>query len=171
MRAQRQVRRLMEVTTMSSHEERLTEFGIPVDAVKGVVLEQLGAVQAVQNSTVGRWVQQNDAQIASYLQRHPDVAGAVGRMMSADAGGAVEFLAMKMAQESGRAPARSGLEGRSGLLPMPGEPFVSDPATSPPADELAAAFEDFQRTGSRRAAERYAHARLRTVVSDEHLNS
>src|SRR5262245_46964615 len=163
----------MEVTTMSSHEERLTEFGIPVDAVKGVVLEQLGAVQAVQNSTVGRWVQQNDAQIASYLQRHPDVAGAVGRMMGADAGGAVEFLALKMQQEGRGAPARSGFEGRAGMLPMPGEHFVSEQASpsAPPGEELQAAFDGFQRSGSRRAAERYAHARLRGVISDDFLNS
>jgi hypothetical protein len=91
---------------MSGHAERLTEFGIPVDALAGFLGEQIAAVKAVEMSPQGRWLQQNEAGLRGYLEQHPDVAGTFGRMAQADTLGAVEYLAMRVERDRGGQPVR-----------------------------------------------------------------
>ena len=161
----------------SEHEERLTEFGIPVDAVKGVVAEQFAAAvqgaAAVQASPQGAWLTRHQRELEPYLRANPELADAVGKMSQASPLGAVDYLRLKF--ESEGPAARRDM--RTTLLPMggprthdlPASQEAAPPAGWPQSRDVESARERFRLTGSRRDAEAFARARLDQVIPDSHF--
>jgi len=144
---------------MSDRRERLDEFGIPVDAITEGIAETVAAANAMQHVIKTHpYVGPREAELSAYIQSHADVAARVARIATVDPLAAMDTLANSHRAETG---GRSGdtAPGRSGQANTPH-------GRTPEQQE---AWEAYQRTGSKMDAQRYAHARLHDVVSDDFL--
>lgn len=145
---------------MSSNAERLVEFGVPVDAVQGLVNETLAGHAQAAASPQGQWLAKNQAALQGYLQAHPDVAGAFGRMAQADSLGAVEYLALRYERDGGAPPpAASG-----GTIDFGPTPWGDSRYAAPGQ----AAVHSFDR--SRAEEQAYIKRRLRGIIDEGWLN-
>ena len=154
----------------------LDEFGIPVAALEAAIGEHLGAFArtagALNQAQQDPWFRANEARIEDYLKRENEVRETAQRLAAADPAGALEFIRLKY-RDSQADRTRPHFAGAT-LIPLGGPPIpeAPPPRGNPYRDEpsVEEAGETYRRTGTRQAAERYAHARLRNVISDEFLN-
>lgn len=164
-------------------EDRLSEYGVPVDAlgeyVAGKLQEAFAPIaqgMSARTELLSRYPDYNkfEADVATFIQSDSKVNQSYQRMFAADPAGAFEYAFLKFGesrrrssgggepdtrQESAQAQIPSGRNGDSQRMPQGN------------SAELSRAWEEYQRTGSSDSARRYAKARLHNVISDEFLNS
>lgn len=170
--------------------DKLAEYGVPGDLLRQAVREEAGElVQSAFNPIAQGFQARNklmadysdyakyEPEVASFIQSDPSVNEKYSKMFSVDPEAAAEYAYLKFG-ESRRKSRRDHREeerelrnqtaseaqipgGRSGDTRRRGEDNN---------DEVRAAREAFQKTGSSADATRYAKARLRNVISDEFLN-
>jgi hypothetical protein len=173
-----------EVKQRSTPSDRLAEIGVPVDALSQYVGEELQKAFApiaaglnARNTVLAQYPDYNkfESDVAQFIQSDPGLNQTYQRMFSADPAGAFEYAFLKFGESrrrSANATDTTGLMQEAGVhagIPMSrnGETRRTDTGDSANMQKL---FEEYQRTGSKRAAEAYAHARLHGIVSDDHLN-
>jgi hypothetical protein len=167
-----------------SWRETAADFGLPEEVLLGAVDERLGQMvraQAIAGAIQGAVPPEELNGLAAWMQQNQAVAEHVGNIGNTDPQGAADFarLAYQDAQRRGRAPQsqpqqqQSQFEGRTaGLLGPQGGP--PRPVDVVPQGELAPTWQSgemsveeaaaaYQRTGSKKAAEDYARARLRAT--------
>lgn len=172
--------------TSNSPYDRLAEYGVPADAIKEVVASELQ--QALQplsegfqarNALMSRYPDYTkfESDVAAFVQGDPNLNQTYQRMFAADPVGAFEYAFLKFGESRRRQHTQNGAAN--------GEPAGDavhasiptarngDARRQPAAQDAAieAAYKRFMDTGSSEAARDYAKARLRTVISDEFLNS
>jgi hypothetical protein len=161
-------------------EDRLVEFGIPVDALDEFVAGRV----AKAFEPVTRGIQARQTIVGShpdYLQFEQDVAQFIGsdqelssrygKMFETDPAGAMEYAFLKFADSrrrsvsGGAAPAGGSVDA---AIPMSRN---GEGRRAPDSDQhIRDAFDRWQKSGSTADAQNYAKARLRGVVTDEFLN-
>jgi hypothetical protein len=163
-------------------EDRLSEYGVPVDALKEYVAGQLQEAFApiaqgmtARTEILSRYPDYNkfEADVATFIQSDPKVNQSYQRMFAADPAGAFEYAFLKFGdsrrrsgggeepdtrQESAQAQIPSGRNGDSQRMPQGN------------SAEISRAWEQYQRTGTTDDARRYAKARLHNVITDDFLN-
>lgn len=163
-------------------EDRLTDYGVPVDALEELVQDRLQkAFAPIQNGLQARghiaskhpdYLQfEND--VAQFIETDPDMSQRYPKMFASDPAGAMEYAFLKFADSR-----RSTLTGANGNGSREGLADASIPSSragdgrrAPDQNSVIQdAFERWQKSGSPRDAEAYAKARLRTVISDDFLN-
>ena len=170
-----------QVPNRSTPQDRLSELGVPVDALEAFVGEKLQ--QAFQPILAGvnarSTVMANypdygkfESDVNQFIQSDMQLNQTYQRMFAADPVGAFEYAFLKFGdsrrrgnrngtspEEAAHAAIPGGRNGESRRLP---ESLNSD---------VQKAWENYQRTGSSVAARDYAKARLRTVIKDDFLNA
>lgn len=163
----------------SRPEDRLTEFGVPVDALREVVRGELSEALA----PISRGIQargqivadhpdyaQYESEVAQFIATDPELSSTYPKIFEV-----APVQAMKLAflafTESRRKTlgVPTDVQGRSDA----GIPTsrAGDGRRAPTQDQaIQDALERFQKTGSSRDAAAYAKARLRGVITDEFLN-
>lgn len=169
-----------EVKRRDRPEDRLTEFGVPVDALQEmfdqrlqVALQPIVAAAGARNKIVGTYPDyvKFESDVNQFLQSNPELNDRVGRMAQSDPEGALEYAFLKfgedrrgtIAQKAGDQQAmtdagipssRNG-EGRRGEVNL--------------NSDISKAWQKYQQTGSPADAREYARARLKTVISEDFL--
>jgi len=161
-------------------EDRLTEFGVPVDALRDVVREEFGkAFQPIANGLQARGqlvakhpdYVQYETDVAQFINTDPELSVAYPKLFEVAPVQAMELAFLKFGenrrqafgeQPQGQAPGRTDAgipTSRSG-----------DGRREPGQDaSIQEAFEKFQKTGAQQDANAYARASLKGVISDEFL--
>lgn len=165
-------------------EDKLDTLGIPVDAVREAIREEASALvqqafqpiaQGVQARTqlLGQYpeYQKFESDVASFIQSDPNLNRTYQSMYQADPGGALDWAYLKFGENRRRA----------GNLPQPA-PDTSIHAAIPTNRtgdarrlpqgndaDIEEAFQRYKESPNRRNAEDFARARLKSIVSDEHL--
>jgi hypothetical protein len=170
----------------ASPEDRLTQFGVPVDAldeyVGGRITAGINKILAPLTNGVqarGRMVTEHpdyvqfENDVANFIANDPKLSETYPKMFEADPAGAMEYAFLKFGDSRRRAGPPSAVNG--GGPPVTDAQIPSSRAgegrrVPDQSEELQKLYEQFQRTGSTRDAERFALARLHTVIKDEHLN-
>lgn len=170
----------------SEHRERLSEYGIPVDAVEGLVQDavekrmqrfgqELGAVQQI---AADPWMVSHAEQIANFVASDPRRSESYNRLNQADPQAALEYATGLYRASTGGRPAGDGLESwtKETRMLMPGVPSAQQqqpPPVSHPVygngNAVEQARAEYNRTGTREAARQYAKARLKTVIDENWL--
>jgi hypothetical protein len=139
--------------------DRLTEFGVPVDALNDFLQEKLGeslrqhlggVSEAARLAEASPYLRQHAASVAGMIQSNPELAQRAARVLQADPRAGIDYL-----ESVHRASTGSG----GGPLNVYERPLSVEEARA-----------EYERTGSPDAAKRYAKARLHTVITDEFLN-
>ena len=161
-------------------EDRLTEFGVPVDALDEFVAGRV----AKAFEPVTRGIQARQAIVGShpdYVQFEQDVANFIGndpdlsqrypRMFESDPAGAMEYAFLKFADSRRRSVGSpTGAVGGSVDAAIPTS-RAGEGRRAPDGDQnIRDAFERWQKSGSSQDAQNYAKARLRGVITDDFLN-
>lgn len=171
-------------------EDRLSEVGVPVDAVEAMIEERvaqrvtqafqpLAQMATARNKLMGEYpdYQKFEAEIAAHIQSDPEREQRYNRMFQADPVGALEW-AMGQYSENRRAQHKSSPQrGREPAEVAEAQlPSVRNgdarraPQGGADAAQLTELANRYRETGSRRDAEAYAKARLHTVIKDDFLN-
>lgn len=162
-------------------EDRLTEFGVPVDALREVVREEFGKAFAPISSGLqarGQIVAnhpdyvQFESDVAQFIQTDPELSQTYGKMFEAAPVQAMEYAFLKFGESRRKAigdqPSADPGRADAGLPTS----RSGDGRRAPSQDsEIQDAFERYQKTGSQQDAVRYAKARLRGVIADDFLQS
>lgn len=156
---------------------RLTEWGVPVDALDEFVS---GAIQKAfaplaqgfqaRNEMLTRHPDYNkfESDVAQFISSDPDLSGRYQRMFASDPTGAMEYAYLKFGQtrKTEKAPT-NGASKKEASVPSQ-RASNQGPTTPSQNDEVKAkAWERYQKTGDPTA---FAKARLREVISDEFLS-
>lgn len=173
-----------QVPTRSARpEDRLSEFGVPVDALEEYVEGRLQKAFApiaqgmsARTELLARYPDYNkfEADVAAFIQSDPNLNQSYQRMFQADPTGAFEYAFLKFGDSRRRTAGdhANDTSGETAHAAIPGN--RNGDAMRQPAQgsaDLQKAWSEYQRTGSPDAARNYAKARLHTVISDEFLNS
>ena len=162
-------------------EDRLTEFGVPVDALDEFVAGRVAkAFEPVARGIQARQTMasshpdyvQFEQDVANFISQDPDLNNRYARMFDTDPAGAMEYAFLKFADSRRRTvPSQTAGIGGSVDASIPTN-RAGDVRRAPEADQdLRDAFNRWQKTGAPSDAQAYAKARLRSVISDDHLNS
>lgn len=164
-----------------SPEDRLTDYGVPVDALqewgRNLVREAFAPIQnglQARGQIVSKhpdYVQfEND--VAQFINTDPDMSQSYAKMFEANPVGAMEYAFLKFADSrrgSLPSPNGGGREGISDASIPTGR--VGDGRRAPSHDDnVQATFERWQKTGHSKDAEAFAKARLKSVITDDFLN-
>lgn len=162
-------------------EDRLTEFGVPVDALDEFVAGRVAkafepvarGIQARQ-TIVGSHPDyvQFEQDVANFIGNDPDLSQRYPRMFEADPAAAMEYAFLKFSDSRRRSVgSQTQAVGGSVDASIPTS-RVGDGRRGPDADQdVRDAFERWQKSGSATDAAAYARTRLRTAISDDFLNS
>ena len=168
-----------------SPADRLTEFGVPVDAVRALFAEEqakmMKAANAIERANRDPFFAQNAPRMAEYMANDPNLAQSVSRIGAEDPDAAIDYLTMRYKRDMGggrQSPNGDGMErytkGTTYLMGGP-PPEQRQPPVAHPVwgngDAVDQARARYQQTGSRQDAVSYAKARLRNVISDDFLNA
>lgn len=162
--------------------ERLTDFGVPVDAIQEMVRGELqNALAPLTRGIQARgamvsehpeYVQfEND--VAQFINNDPGLSQSYPKMFEADPAGAMEYAFLKFGDSRRRAPGSPAGSDRSGMTDaaIPSSRAGDGRRSTLPDEDVRSAFQRYQQTGSNQDAAAYARTRLKQVISDEHLNS
>lgn len=163
--------------------DRLSEFGVPVDALDGYFEQKLNrALRPLMDGVQarGQIVSQHpdyvqfEADVASFIANDPDLSTRYPKMFEADPAGAMEYAFLKFGESRRRAvPANGGNNGAVGNVAdaaIPSSRAGEGRRVPDRSQAIQEAYERFQKTGSSRDAEAYAKLRLHNVIKDEFLN-
>jgi hypothetical protein len=168
------------VPNRATAADRLIEFGIPVDAMREVVGEQIAeAFRPIASGIRARQqivgahpdYVQYETDVASFLESDPELKADYDRMFEASPVRAMEYAFLKFgdSRRSTVGQAQANPQGRADA----GIPTsrAGEGRRVPPADaQVQEAFERYQKSGSSRDAQAYARARLHGVISDQFLS-
>jgi hypothetical protein len=162
-----------------SPEDRLTQFGVPVDALN----EYVG--QAIQKAFLpitngmqarGRIVSdhpdyvQFESDVASYINNDPDLSQRYPKMFEADPAGAMEYAFLKFGDSRRRSGGQTnGTIGNPTDAQIPSSRSGEGRRVPDQSQKLSELYEQV-RKGVKGAAEAYAHERLHRAIPDSHLN-
>jgi len=161
-------------------EDRLTEFGVPVDALDEFVAGRVAkafepmarGIQARQ-TIVGSHPDyvQFEQDVANFIGNDPDLSQRYPRMFESDPAGAMEYAFLKFADSRRRSVgSTTGAVGGSVDAAIPTS-RAGEGRRAPDGDQgIRDAFERWQKSGSAQDAQNYAKARLRGVITDDFLN-
>lgn len=161
-------------------EDRLTEFGVPVDALDEFVAGRVAkafepmarGIQARQ-TIVGSHPDyvQFEQDVANFIGNDPDLSQRYPRMFESDPAGAMEYAFLKFADSRRRSVgSTTGAVGGSVDAAIPTS-RNGEGRRAPDGDQhIRDAFDRWQKTGSSQDAQGYARARLRGVITDDFLN-
>lgn len=162
-------------------EARLTEFGVPVDSLEQYVNNQINrAFAPLTNGMQARTrlvsdhpeYVQFETDVARFIESDPSLSASYPRMFEADPTAAMEYAFLKFGESRRRETpvAGNGDMGNPVDASIPSSRGGDSRRAPDKTQELAAAFERFQKTGSSVDARAYARMRLKDVISDEFLN-
>lgn len=161
-------------------EDRLTEFGVPVDALEEYfntrlqkAFEPVLAAANARSTIVGKYPDYNkfEADVNQFLQADPELNSAVGRMAQADPAGALEYAFLKFGES--RRSAATMTNGNDGAIhaSIPsGRGGESRRAPESVNGSIQQAWQKYQKSGSPQDAKAFAKLRLGQVITDEFLN-
>lgn len=163
-----------------SPQDRLTEFGVPVDAltehVQGIVRDAFQPLTQGMSAR-GRLVSEHpdyvkfEQDVANFIASDPELSTAYPKMFESAPAQALEYAFLKFGESRRRTlPTAEGRVG-AGDAAIPSSRSGEGRREPDTSGELQQAFEAYQRSGSRADAEKYAKIRLRGVISDGFLNS
>lgn len=171
------------VRERSRPQDRLAEFGIPVDALQDLLKEQIQETFApiaaglnARQSLQARYPDYNkfESDVAQFIESEPETKETYNRMFSADPAGAFEYAFLKFGESRRRGTKERGEtsqeEAVHSSIPMSRNGESRNKPVGQNAD-IQSAWERYQKTGSNQDARAYAKARLRTVISDEFLTA
>ena len=163
-------------------QERLAEFGIPVDAMQEMVRGELqNALAPLTKGIQARgtivsehpeYVQfEND--VAQFINNDPGLSQSYPKMFEADPAAAMEYAFLKFGDSRRRTTGDPAGASRAGMsdAAIPSSRAGEGRRGPTQDDEVRAAFQRYQQTGSSQDAAAFARARLKNVISDEHLNA
>lgn len=166
-----------------SPEDKLTDFGIPVDALREVVSKEIGGafeplLRGMQAR--GQVVASHpdyvkfESDVANFIQSDPQLSRDYSQMFAANPERAMEYAFLKFGDSRRRSASENG-NGNAAPEGMGDARIPSsragDGRRAPSADDaVQSAYEQYMKTGSSRDAQAYAKARLRTVISDGFLS-
>ena len=164
----------------NSPEDRLTEFGVPVDALGQYVDQAIQRrFEPLTNGMQARgklvaahpdYVQfEND--VAQFIATDPELSQKYPKMFEADPEMALEYAFLKFGDSRRRVVAPQG-ENRPGVgdAAIPSSRAGEGRRLPDTSSKLQELFERYQQTGSSRDAAAYAKERLHSVISDDFLN-
>lgn len=169
------------VPNRATAADRLIEFGIPVDAMREVVGEQIAeAFRPISNGIRARQqivgahpdYVQFETEVASFLEGDPELKADYDRMFEASPVRAMEYAFLKFGDSRRRTlgdQPQGSPQGRADAG-IPTSRAGEGRRAPQPDSQIQEAFERFQKTGSSRDAQAYARARLHGVISDQFLN-
>ena len=171
-----------DIPNRSRPEDRLAEFGIPADALNEFVNERVGqALQPLVNGFQARGrvlneypdYQKYEAEVAEYVNSDPEFSQRYTRMFNADPVGAMQLAFLKFGESKRKtaiAPKeQNAQEMADASLPGGRSGETRRPENYSNAGDIAEAWKNYQKSGSRADAETYARARLKNVISEEFL--
>lgn len=162
-------------------EDRLTEFGVPVDALEEYfntrlqkAFEPVLAAANARSTIVGQYPDyaKFESDVNQFLQTDRELNERVGKMAQGDPVGALEYAFLKFGESRRGAARTNGNEVNAVDAGIPssrgGESRrMPDSVTG----DVQRAWQNYQKTGTTDAAREYARARLKTVVSEDFLRS
>jgi hypothetical protein len=163
-------------------EDRLSDYGVPVDALGEYVAGKLQEAFApiaqgltARTELLSQYPDYNkfESDVAVFIQSDAKLNQSYQRMFAADPAGAFEYAFLKF----GESRRRSGgaredtTPGEVAHASIPGG-RNGDAMRQPQGNtaNVQRLYEEYQRTGSNVAAREYAKARLHGVITDEFLN-
>lgn len=171
------------VKDRSRPQDRLAEFGIPVDALQDLLREQIQETFApiaaglnARSSLQAKYPDYNkfESDVAQFIESEPDTKETYNRMFNADPAGAFEYAFLKFGESRRRGTKERGETSREDAvhssIPM-GRNGEARRQPEGQAGDVQGAWKKFQETGSPNDARAYAKARLRTVIKDDFLNA
>ena len=161
-------------------EDRLTEYGVPVDALRAVAREEFAEMfRPISNGLQARGqlvashpdYVQFETDVAQFINTDPELSASYPKMFEAAPVQAMEYAFLKFTEN------RRKTLGDEFQTQSPGRADAGIPTSRSgdgrrePGQDAAVqqAFERFQKTGSTQDAQAYARARLKGVISDEFL--
>lgn len=161
-------------------EDRLTEFGVPVDALDEFVAGRVAkafepmarGIQARQ-SIVGSHPDyvQFEQDVANFIGNDPDLSQRYPRMFEADPAAAMEYAFLKFSDSRRRSVGSQTYAVGGAVDASIPTSRTGDGRRAPDGDQdVRDAFERWQKSGSAQDAQTYARTRLRTAISDDFLN-
>lgn len=171
------------VRDRSNPRDRLTEFGVPVDAIEELLDSKMSqAFQPImqginaRQTVMARYPDYNkfESDVNQFIQSDPELNQTYQRMFSADPVGAFEYAFLKFGDSRKRGSQQRDEAAQQDMSHAALPSMRNGDSRRQPEAQTAGvqkAWEEWQRTGSTQAARNYAKARLRTVISDEFLNA
>jgi hypothetical protein len=163
-----------------SPEDRLTQFGVPVDALNeyvGQAIQKAFAPITNGMNARGKVVSdhpdyvQFEADVAQFINNDPDLSQRYPRMFEADPVAAMEYAFLKFGDSRRREHGvANGDVGNRTDAAIPSNRAGEGRRIPDQSSELRNAYERFQKSGSTKDAEAYARIRLHSVIKDDHLN-
>ncbi len=164
-------------------EDRLSEYGVPVDALGDYVMEKLQGVLTPladaarartdlmhRNPDYGKF----EPDVMAFIDSDPKFSQSYYRMAATDPAAAFEYAFLKFGESRRRSATgrQDDTPQESAHAAIPGSrngESIRQPQGN--SAELQRALQEYQRTGSNVAAREYARARLHNVITDEFLNT
>lgn len=157
----------------------MTEFGVPVDALRAIIDQRLGdALQPLadgmqaRQSIVGRHPDyvQFEHDVAAFIATDPDLAGRYPKLFKADPVAAMEYAFLKFGDSRRGAATQNqngSVQGRTDAG-IPTSRAGDSRAVGGQGDSrVQEAFDRFQKTGSTRDARAYAESRLGPLLEQQ----
>jgi hypothetical protein len=157
--------------------DRLTDYGIPVDALGEFVQAVVGnafapLAQGIQarGTLVGEYpdYQKFESDVAQYIETDSTVKQRYSKMFNTDPVGAMEYAFLKFGESRRRAgtpePTPNGGPRKEASIPSMRTGSGTNPIPAESQDQAARAWDHYQKTGDPTA---FAKARLRQVVSED----
>lgn len=158
-------------------EDRLSDLGIPVDAVREVVSTVVQEALAPLTRGVqarGQMVSRNpdyvqfENEVAAFIEQDPELSRSYPALFQADPGAAMEYAFLKFGDSRRRVhPHTNGERTGVGDAAIPTLRAGDGRGQAPGDTAVQEAFERFQRTGSSADAQAYARARLGPVIKEQ----
>lgn len=159
---------------------RLSELGVPVDALDEYVGQQIQRAFApiAQGLTARQRVlsrypdyPKHEAEVAQFIESDPNLSGRYQRLMQTDPETAIEFAMLKYGEsrrDSEPEPKRKPQKQAASEAQIPSA-RTGDARTQPSVDQeqTGRAWDHYQKTGNPVA---FAKARLRQIISDDFYN-
>lgn len=168
-----------EVKQRGSAKDRLTEFGVPVDAVQELIGEALqGAFQPIlagvnaRQTLQARYPDYNkfESDVAQFIESDPETKRTYDNLFRADPAGAFEYAFLKFGDSRRRGPRSETPQGEAAHAAIPssrnGEARREGYGAQSDTQKY---WEEWQRTGSREAKDAYIRSRLKSVIPDSHF--
>ena len=163
-----------------SPADRLTEMGVPVEALDAYIAGKIGeAFEPIVRGTTARgkvvanhpdYVQyEND--VAAFVQNDPDLSQSYPKLFQADPVGAMEFAFLKFGESRRRTVGSTVSGNRDGMrdAQIPGSQAGEGRRVPDDPNGVQAAFERWKQTGTSQDAAAYAKARLHGIISEDFL--
>ena len=165
-----------------SPEDRLTQFGVPVDALQEFVAGQVQRAFApitngmqARTTVVGAHPDyvQFETDVAQFIASDPELAQRYPRMFEADPAGAMEYAFLKFGDSRRRegGAAGNGVAPNSSDAAIPSSRAGEGRRAPDPNHAAQEAYERFQRSGSSKDAAAFAKIRISGIIKDDFLNA